>query len=335
MNIPWVDKYRPHRITNIVHQPELMRTLENIIITGEMPHFLFYGPPGTGKTTTILALANELFGQNKIKERVLELNASDNRGIDIVRNEIITFAKTVVGNPDPKYKSPPFKILILDEADAMTQDAQAALRKVMEETSSITRFCIICNYVDRIIEPIISRCMQFRFIPISMDLMKKRLKLIAMKEKLELNDDIYDAIIYVVKGDLRKGIMLLQNIKYVRKMKTTLVTDDVYDLVGYFPKNRVAELLKECLISDANIFKISKKYYSMGYPIESLCAQISNYLLENEQLPNNIVVTDKQKAKIFVKIANICEKLNDNANELLQLIRLLAHLHCVVFYKDI
>ena len=267
-----------------------------------------------------------------MKGRILELNASDNRGIDIVRNEIITFAKIVVGNADPKYKSPPFKILILDEADAMTQDAQSALRKVMEETSSITRFCIICNYVDKIIEPIISRCMQFRFMPINEDLMKKRLKLIASKESLELDDNIYDSIIDVVRGDLRKGIMLLQNVKYISTLKKEINTEDIYDLVGFFPKNYAKKMLEEILIKNIDIFGIAKRYYSYGYPIESVCIQLSDILIHNSKF-NEIELMEKQKGLIFKKIANVCEKLNENSNELLQLIRLLMFIYQIAFHE--
>lgn len=317
--IPWVDKYRPHILGNIVHQPELMKTLNNILLTGEMPHLLFYGPPGTGKTTTILAFANELFGNIKIRERILELNASDDRGISVVRSEIVTFAKRTVGSSDPNFKCPPYKILILDEADAMTSDAQAALRKVMEETSAITRFCIICNYVDKIIDPIISRCMQFRFTPIIGSVMKKRLKYIANKEKLKLNDDIFDVIINVVDGDLRKGIMLLQNIHYVSVQCGTINVDVVNDLVGRVPFKMVMEMfntVKQCSIGE--IVNITQNFCSLGYPIINLCEQLSTYLISENK------ISDENKAKIFSKIANVYCKLNDGSGELLQLMKLLS-----------
>jgi replication factor C subunit 2/4 len=316
--IPWIDKYRPNRLDNIVHQPELMKTLKNILETGEMPHLLFHGPPGTGKTTTVLALANELYGPRKLRERVLELNASDDRGISAVRNEIITFAKTVVGNPDPKFKSPPYKILILDEADAMTPDAQSALRKVMEETSSITRFCLICNYVDKIIDPIISRCMQFRFMAISRDTMKRRLIYIAKKEDLHMSDYIYDIIMDVVDGDLRKGIMLLQNIKYIYNVKKDISGDDVYDLVGFIPQKKVKTLVKLCKLSDSKIIDVAREFYSSGYQVGNLCEQICCVLV------NDDTVREKTKASILIKIANVCDKLNDGASEMIQLVNLLT-----------
>ena len=162
-DIPWIEKYRPRKLDEIISQKESINILLNTLKTGELPHLLLYGSPGTGKTSSILALCNELFGPRKFEERVIELNASDERGINVVRHKIINFAKIAIGNPDEKYICPPYKIIILDEADAITKEAQAALRKVMEDTSTITRFCFICNYINQIIEPINSRCVKIRF----------------------------------------------------------------------------------------------------------------------------------------------------------------------------
>lgn len=318
MSVPWVDKYRPHKLQHIVHQTELMKTLTTAVRTGNLPHLLFHGSPGTGKTTTILALAYELFGPEKFRERVLELNASDDRGINVVREKIITFSRTIVGNPDPNYPCPPFKILILDEADAMTTDAQSALRKVMEDTSSITRFCIICNYVDKIIDPIVSRCMKFKFQSISDDLMIKRLKLIARNEKMVLNDDIYDAIITIVDGDLRRGIMLLQNIKYIYNINHDVSANDVFDLDGRVPDERVEKLISKCIESNMkNIIGIAKEFYSYGYPIKGLCEQMAYKIIHTEN------ISEKQKVLITRELSKSCELLSDNSTELLQLIRVL------------
>lgn len=176
---------------------------------------LFYGPPGTGKTSTILALAKELYGPELIKTRVLELNASDERGISIVREKVKDFARMQLSNPSSSYRAqypcPPYKIIILDEADSMTQDAQSALRRTMETYSKITRFCLICNYVTRIIDPLASRCSKFRFKSLDQGNAKKRVEEIAKIEGVRLQDGASDTLIRCSEGDLRKAITFLQS----------------------------------------------------------------------------------------------------------------------------
>ena len=176
---------------------------------------LFYGPPGTGKTSTILALAKELFGPEMFKSRVLELNASDERGISIVREKVKDFARMQLSNPPSQYRDrypcPPYKIIILDEADSMTQDAQSALRRTMETYSKITRFCLICNYVTRIIDPLASRCSKFRFKTLDQGNAKKRLEEIAQNEGVRLQNKAVDTLIKCSEGDLRKAITFLQS----------------------------------------------------------------------------------------------------------------------------
>lgn len=179
---------------------------------------LFYGPPGTGKTSTILALAKSLFGPALYRSRILELNASDERGIGIVRDKVKNFARAQLSQPtglDAEYRAqypcPPFKIIILDEADSMTQDAQSALRRTMEQYSRITRFCLVCNYVTRIIEPLASRCSKFRFKSLDNAAAGVRLEDIAKQENLKLEDGVVDTLIRVAEGDLRRAITYMQS----------------------------------------------------------------------------------------------------------------------------
>lgn len=179
---------------------------------------LFYGPPGTGKTSTILALAKSLFGPALYRSRILELNASDERGIGIVREKVKGFARTQLVQPtglDAEYLSkhpcPPFKIIILDEADSMTQDAQSALRRTMEQYSRITRFCLVCNYVTRIIEPLASRCSKFRFKALDNSAAGTRLGHIAEMEGLNLENGVVDKLITCGEGDLRRSITYMQS----------------------------------------------------------------------------------------------------------------------------
>lgn len=193
---------------------------------------LFYGPPGTGKTSTILALAKQLYGPELIKSRVLELNASDERGISIVRQKVKDFARQQLSSaptynvmtedkdsPDDtkmvryrdKYPCPPFKIIVLDEADSMTQDAQSALRRTMETYSKMTRFCLVCNYVTRIIDPLASRCSKFRFKSLDQGNAVKRVDDIARLEGVSLDAGVSEELVRVADGDLRKAITFLQS----------------------------------------------------------------------------------------------------------------------------
>lgn len=181
---------------------------------------LFYGPPGTGKTSTILALAKQLFGPELIKTRVLELNASDERGISIVREKVKDFARMQLSNPPAgpagevykqNHPCPPYKLIILDEADSMTQDAQSALRRTMETYSKITRFCLICNYVTRIIDPLASRCSKFRFKALDGSNASRRLEDISKLENVNLQKGTIEMLIRCADGDLRKAITFLQS----------------------------------------------------------------------------------------------------------------------------
>jgi len=154
-NYSWVEKYRPENLNEISAQSNVIKSLKSAMHTKNIPHLIFFGPSGCGKTSTILALSKELFGSENYTDRIIELNASDERGINVIREKIKTYAKQSIKNIKD---APPWKIIILDEADTMTSDSQFALRRIMEQYSKITRFCIICNYHNKIIDPIISRC---------------------------------------------------------------------------------------------------------------------------------------------------------------------------------
>lgn len=206
---------------------------------------LFYGPPGTGKTSTILALCRQLFGPDLMKSRVLELNASDERGISVVRDKIKTFAKISVSQPDPDFPSPPYKIIILDEADSMTQDAQSALRRIMETYSRITRFCLICNYVTRIIEPITSRCSKFRFKPLDTTSTRARLEHICTNENIAYSAEALDALIRVSDGDLRRAITFLQSASRLHSTAEDPITPySIQEIGGVIPDARLAQLVE-------------------------------------------------------------------------------------------
>jgi replication factor C subunit 2/4 len=315
VDLPWVDKYRPHRLDDIVEQTEVIKVLKNTVKTGELPHLLFYGPPGTGKTSTILAIAIELFGYDKVEERVIELNASDDRGINVVRDKISAFAKRCIGTPDPNYPSPPYKILILDEADAMTSEAQAALREVMEKTSKITRFCLICNYINQIIPPIASRCLEFRFKPLENVHMNKRLMCIAKRENIDITPEIANRISEISRGDARRAIMILQYIQYVIKTKGSITESDVDMITGTINRDVIdsiwKNMLKNTVIDTATLIKRN------AYPISEILDGFRFKVINSK-------LSDESKSKIMLEICNSEKCLSDGSNEYLQILNVLA-----------
>eukprot|EP00877_Chromochloris_zofingiensis_P010586 jgi/Chrzof1/5781/Cz16g15180.t1 len=241
---PWVEKYRPRNVDEVAHQEEVVATLKKSLQTANLPHLLFYGPPGTGKTSTALAIARQLYGPELMKTRVMELNASDERGINVVREKVKSFAAASVGQPVPGYPCPPYKLLILDEADSMTQDAQNALRRTMEAYSKVTRFCFICNYVSRIIEPLASRCAKFRFKPLHQGIMHDRVKFICDKENVVLDGDALNLLGDISGGDLRKAVTTLQSA--VRLGGSHVQKQAILDVSGEVPQDVIRALLAAC-----------------------------------------------------------------------------------------
>ena len=199
----WVEKHRPKSVGDIRGQPAVVNRLEVYAESGTFPHMLFAGPPGTGKTTAALALTRDEF-TDTYRENTLEMNASDERGLESIRTKVKQFARSApLGGAT-------FKVIFLDEADALTPDAQGALRRIMEQYSGTCRFILSCNYSSKIIEPIQSRCAVFRFRPIASDQVAEEVRKIAAAEDIELDDDACDAIVHVSLGDLRKAITALQ-----------------------------------------------------------------------------------------------------------------------------
>jgi replication factor C subunit 2/4 len=241
MSTPWVEKYRPKTVEDVCHQEEAIATLKNALETGNLPHLLFYGPPGTGKTSAVSAMVRQMFGP-VVKDRVLELNASDERGIDVVREKIKVFAKLAVGGLPPGFSCPPLKIIVLDEADCMTSDAQSALRRTMEQHSRVTRFCIMCNYVSRIIDPITSRCAKFRFSPLPALAMMSRLQHIAVQESVIFGDGALDALMLASAGDMRRAVSLMQNAASLDCNRVN--TETIFSCAAVVPQTMVDTLFQ-------------------------------------------------------------------------------------------
>lgn len=323
-NLPWVEKYRPKKLTDVIQQEEIIKILNKTIETGELPHLLLFGPPGTGKTSTILCTAMQLFGPKRIEERVLELNASDDRGIGVVRNTIISFSKIAIGTVDPDYPSPPYKIIILDEADSMTPEAQAALRKVMETMSGITRFCFICNYITQIIEPIASRCMKFRFKPINNTAIIQRLKLIAKNEKIDIKIANISKIAEIANGDARRAIMILQNLKYLSSHKKSITLQDIVSITGGVDESKFSKIWQLCLTgSILDLRNITIQICRDGYQISNILTFLKNKLLASD-------IDDISKAKIFIELSNTDRRLVESSDEFIQILNILTFINCAV-----
>lgn len=229
----WIEKYRPTKLAEIVGQDEIVERLSSYVKSGNLPHLLFTGSAGVGKTTAAVTLAHEFFKDNW-QRNFREMNASDERGIDVVRNQIKEFART------GRDGDVPFKILFLDEADALTTDAQAALRRTMESYAQTCRFILSCNYSSKIIDPIQSRCAIYRFKPLGPDAVKEEVCRISGREGLRITDKAMDAIVYIAQGDMRKAINALQgaaiispeiNEKMVYAITSTARPDEIKELL--------------------------------------------------------------------------------------------------------
>ncbi len=311
----WVEKYRPRRIDDIIDQDEVKDRIKQFLKSGNMPHLLFYGPPGTGKTTMALAIAYELYG-DAWRENVLELNASDERGISVIRERVKEFARTA-----PIGKAP-FKIVILDEADNMTSDAQQALRRIMEMYAGVTRFILIANYVSRIIDPIQSRCAMFRFSPLPKDAVINRLREIAKNEGVKITDDALEAIWDISRGDMRKAINLLQASAAAAKEISASV---VYKIAGVLEPKAIKELLTYVFSGDfiKARDKLRSMLYEEGIPGTEILRTTQRFVLT--QLP----IPEEAKAEIAELAAEVDFRITEGADEEIQLSAFLARLMLV------
>ncbi len=232
----WAEKYRPKSLDEIVNQEEVVTRLKKFVEEKNMPHLLFAGPPGTGKTTAAHALAHDLYGEN-YQRYLLELNASDERGIDVIRTKVKEFARSRVPGEIP------FKIIILDEADNMTADAQQALRRLMEMYTATTRFILIANYPSKIIEPIQSRCAFFRFTPLRKEDVIARLRWISEQENVQYDIEALEVIYEISEGDMRRAINILQAAAALGKV----TVEAVYKVVGLAHPREIKEMIKLAL----------------------------------------------------------------------------------------
>ena len=288
--LPWVEKYRPQKIDEIISHDQNIETIKKMLEGGSLPHLLFHGTPGTGKTSLILAIANELYGNQK-NLMIMKLDASDDRGINSVREEIKCFAEK------KNMFCKGVKLIILDEADSMTSDAQSALRRIIEKYSESTRFCLICNYENKIIPAIRSRCAKLRFSPISSFHIENRLKYICQNEKLTydtavvntINTNVLNTISLLSKGDLRKSINFLQSLAL---QSNHITLNNCYKLAGVPSHEEVKDILTILLDDKIDFTIVNNKMdllvRSNGYSLSLVIKEIIFYLLSNNKLLKSI-----------------------------------------------
>ncbi|KAI0637174.1 replication factor C [Trametes polyzona] len=349
---PWVEKYRPKTIEDVSAQEHTVAVLRKTLTSANLPHMLFYGPPGTGKTSTILALARQLFGPDNFRSRVLELNASDERGISIVREKVKNFARQTpraqaVSSDGKTYPCPPYKIIILDEADSMTQDAQAALRRIMELYARITRFCLVCNYVTRIIEPLASRCSKFRFKPLDPSSTSARLAHIAAAESVPVPPETVSALIATSHGDLRRAITYLQSasrLALASDPPAPITPRDVQEIAGVVPDGVIEDFAAALGVErvggagdgmDVDVDetgKVKAKGYDgvrkkvkeiirEGYSASQIILQLHDYVILHPTL------NARQKSRCALVFAEADKALCDGADEELWILEVALRVH--------
>lgn len=305
----WIEKYRPKILDDVVGQDEIVERLKAYVKTKNIPHLMFAGPAGTGKTTSALAMSKELFGDNW-RQNFNELNASDERGIGVVRGKIKNFARTA-----PIGKTA-FKIIFLDEADSLTTDAQSALRRTIEKYSHICRFILSVNYSSKIIEPIQSRCTIFRFNPIKNDDVKKFIRKIASKEELEVTSDGLETLIFIARGDLRKAINILQVGASVGKKITAEI---LYETSATAKPEDVKNLINSALTG--NFMAARNQLYDLliqyGLSGEDVIKQIHQTIYD-------LAIPDENKVRLIEKTGETEFRLTEGSNEHIQLEALLA-----------
>jgi len=307
-NLPWIEKYRPSNLNELISHHAIINSLKIFIKNKSMPHMLFYGPPGTGKTSTILACAKELYGSN-FSFMVMELNASDDRGIEVVRHKIKQFVSSDNSFCNMNFNDNDnklFKLVILDETDAMTDDAQAILRQVVEKYTTNARFCLICNYIKKINPSLQSRCISFRFTPLNTKHMRLKLKQIIKKEKIKITKEGISTVLDISNGDMRKALNTLQSLNMIYD---DITSNHINECFGYPKKQDIKYILKTLINDD-----IKTCYYNINnickindISLADILIEINNAILS--AIVNNKYIVSSLKSKNIIELALILDRI--------------------------
>lgn len=301
-----VEKYRPVTLDDVSGQDGVVATVRKFVETGQIPHLLFYGPPGTGKTSTIIAIAREIYGDN-YKNMVLELNASDDRGIDVVRGQIKMFAST------KQIFSQGFKLIILDEADAMTNVAQNALRRIIEKYTFNARFCILANYTYKLNPALLSRCTRFRFSPLDEASVKKRVDHVIEAEKLNIDPVALEALLKLSKGDMRRALNVLQACHASVDEGAQITESMVYDCVGSPQPADIKSILDIILKDDwtTALKSVSQIKQEKGLALADILTAVTSEL-------NELSLNSAAKKALLEGLSEIEWRLSAGGNERIQ-----------------
>jgi replication factor C small subunit len=305
---PWTEKYRPVTLDEVRGRDTIVKRLKHYVKKENMPHLLFAGPAGVGKTTCAICLAREFFGETW-RQNFQETNASDERGINVVRQKIKDFARTRPIGGD-------FKIIFLDESDALTSDAQNALRRTMEVYTSTCRFILSCNYSSKIIEPIQSRCAVFRFGPLPEEAIKSKIEMIAENEGIDITDKGMDALLYVAEGDMRKAENLLQ----AASAFDTVTDQVIYEVSARATPQDIRKMMENALGGD---FLTARKQLSDLLITHGLSG--GDILRQMHREVFNLEIPDRKKIELIDRLGEHDFRLVEGSNEKIQLESLLAY----------
>ena len=316
LNTPWIEKYRPSKLSQIVGNKRLISNLQSIAESGNLPNLILAGPPGTGKTTSVLALAHELLGEN-FKKAVIELNASDERGINVVRDKIKRFAQQKIPLPEGRHK-----IIILDEADSMTSSAQGSMRVTISDYSNTTRFVLACNDSSKIIEAIQSRCTVLRFGKLSSDDIKERITFVLNNENAKYDDNGLKAIIDTCNGDMRYA---LNNTQSCIVGFGEVTEENVYKIVE-LPRPKEIEAIYNYCLNSKFVEAINKfeELFDEGYSCLEIISVFNRLIQESNK------IDDKVRIILLKKISEYKMNLIDGLDSNLQMSGFISEIYNII-----